>query len=156
MSYEKIEEGYKRIKEISRGILSEKEGASIFVYLVDKSLSSKGEGLVGLIIPPEDYSEILKFALVRDAYMSKSEKKLIGIDVEAENPKEIIEFGLRQEKYGKIIRKDGQLYLTQEEKLKTSTAKMGVNVTANIVNALKSLKEGFEEMTKNLRKRVNF
>lgn len=76
MSYEKIEEEYKRIKETSRGIVSEKEGASIFVYLIDKSLSSKGEGLVGLIIPPEDYSEILKFLLLEMLTCAKGRKSL--------------------------------------------------------------------------------
>lgn len=67
-----------------------------------------------------------------------------------ENPKEIIEFGLKQEKYGKIIRKNSQLYLTQEEKLRTSTAKMGVNFTANIATILKLLRDELKEMTKKL------
>lgn len=84
--------------------------------------------------------------------MCKGEKKLIGIDVEAENPKEIIEFGLRQEKYGKIIRKDGQLYLTQEEKLKTSTAKMGINVMKNIPTIYKLLEDAFKEIVEKIKK----
>ena len=153
MSYEKINESYKRIKKIYSEILQKIEEAketSIFVYYVDRPFSSKEEDLIGLIVTPEDYSKILDLALVRKVYRSPGEKRLIGIDSEAKNPEKIIEFGLKQKDFGKIIEKDNQFYLTKEEKLGTTLVGKGINALGNFILLLEEAEEMLEELVNKL------